>query len=88
MALGADRRRIRQLVLGSSMWLVIVGAALGICGTLAASRWAQSQLFGVSASDPMTIVLVTVAVVVTALLATWHPARQATRINPTVLLRN
>jgi putative ABC transport system permease protein len=59
-----------------------------IRGLSAASRWAQSQLFGVSATDPMTIVLVTVAVVVTALLATWHPARQATRIDPTVLLRN
>jgi ABC-type lipoprotein release transport system permease subunit len=42
----------------------------------------------VSATDPLTIVLVTVVVVVTALLATWHPARQATRIDPAVLLRN
>lgn len=88
MALGADSQRIRQLVLGPSMWLVSLGAALGICGALAASRWAQSQLFGVSAADPTTMALVTVAVVVTALLATWHPARQATRIDPAVLLKN
>ena len=88
MALGADSQRIRQLVLGSSMWLVSVGAAVGIAGAFAASRWAQSQLFGVSATDPLTIVLVTVAVVVTAVLATWHPARQAARIDPTVLLKN
>ena len=88
MALGADSQRIRQLVLGSSIWLVSVGAALGIFGAVAASRWAQSQLFGVSATDPLTLVLVTAAVVVTALLATWHPARQATRIDPTVLLKN
>ena len=38
--------------------------------------------------DPITIVLVTVAVAVTALLATWHPAMQATRVDPKVLLRN
>ena len=88
MALGADSRRIRRLVLASSMWLVLLGAAIGIGGAFVASRWAQSQLFGVRATDPITIVLVTVAVVVTALLATWHPARQATRVDPKVLLRN
>ena len=70
MALGADSRRIRRLVLESSMWLVFLGAAIGIGGALVASRWAQSQLFGVSAMDPMTIGLVTFAVVVTAFLAT------------------
>ncbi len=88
MALGADSRRIRRLVLASSMWLVLLGAAIGIGGAFVASRWAQSQLFGVSATDPTTIVLVTVAVAVTALLATWHPAMQATRVDPKVLLRN
>ena len=88
MALGADSRRIRRLVLESSMWLVFLGAAIGIGGALVASRWAQSQLFGVTATDPITIVLVTAAVAVTALLATWHPATQATRVDPKVLLRN
>jgi ABC-type antimicrobial peptide transport system permease subunit len=88
MALGADSRRIRRLVLESSMRLVLLGAALGIAGAFVASRWAQSQLFGVRTTDPLAILLVTVAVVVTALFATWHPARQATRVDPKVLLRN
>jgi len=88
MALGADSRRIRRLVLGSSMWLVSLGAAIGIGGAFVASRWAQSQLFGVSSTDPMTILLVTLAVMVAALFAAWHPARQATRLDPTQLLRN
>jgi ABC-type lipoprotein release transport system permease subunit len=70
------------------MWLVLLGAAIGIGGAFVASRWAQSQLFGVRATDPITIVLVTVAVVTTALFATWHPARQATRVDPKLLLRN
>jgi ABC-type antimicrobial peptide transport system permease subunit len=70
------------------MWLVLLGAGIGIGGALVASRWAQSQLFGVRATDPLTIVLVMVAVALTALLATWHPARQATRVDPKVLLRN
>jgi putative ABC transport system permease protein len=88
MALGADSRRVRWLVLESSMWLVCLGAGLGIGGALIASRWAQSQLFGVRATDPITIVLVTATVVVTALFATWHPARQASRVDPKILLRN
>ena len=88
MALGADSLRIRRLVLGSSMRLVSLGAAIGIAGAFVASRWAQSQLFGVSGTEPMTLVLVTLAVMVTALFAAWHPARQATRVDPTVLLRN
>jgi putative ABC transport system permease protein len=70
------------------MWLVSLGAAIGICSAFVASRWARSQLFGVRATDPFTIVLVTVALVVTALFATWQPARQAARVDPTVLLRN
>jgi ABC-type antimicrobial peptide transport system permease subunit len=88
MALGADSRRIRRLVLASSMSLVFLGAAIGIGAALIASRWAQSQLFGVRAMDPVTVGLVTVGVVLTALLATWQPARQATRVDPKVLLRN
>lgn len=88
MALGADSRRIRRLVFGSSMWLVLLGAAIGIAGAVGASRWAQSQLFGVTATDPATIAVVTIAVVVTAMFATWHPAREASRVDPTVLLRN
>ena len=88
MALGADSRRIRRLLLASSMWLVLLGAAIGIGGALVASRWAQSQLFGVRAADPLTIGLLTVVIVVTALFATWQPVRQATRVDPKVLLRN
>ena len=88
MALGADRQRIRHLVLGSSMWLVSLGTALGIFGAVAVSRWIRSQLFGVSATDPMTMALVALAVLATALLASWQPARQASHIDPAVLLKN
>jgi putative ABC transport system permease protein len=88
IALGADAARINRLVLGSSLRLVLVGAALGIGAAIAASRWAESQLFGVRAADPATLTLVTLGVVATALLATWHPARQATRIDPKALLKN
>jgi predicted permease len=87
MTLGADRGSISRLVLGSSMRLVITGALLGAAGAFAASRWVESQLFGVSPSDPSTYVLVTLLVVATAAVATWHPARQAARVDPAVTLR-
>jgi ABC-type antimicrobial peptide transport system permease subunit len=88
MALGADGRRINRLVLGSSLRLVTLGAALGVAGAIAAAQWAQSQLFGVRATDPDTIAIVTLGIVATALLATWQPARQAARIDPKLLLKN
>ena len=88
MALGADRRSISRLVLGSSVRLVVAGAALGIAGALIASRWVGSLLFGVRPTDPWTYVLVTAAVIATAMVASWHPARQAAHVDPSRLLRD
>jgi predicted permease len=88
MALGASARHINRLVVGSSLRLAVAGSALGIGAAIAASRWAESQLFGVRATDPLTIAMVTACVLGTALAATWQPARQATRIDPKMLLRN
>ena len=76
------------MVLESSLRLALPGAAIGIGGAVAVSRWAQSQLFGVSATDPATLALVALVITVTALLASWHPAHQASRIDPKVLLKN
>jgi predicted permease len=87
MALGADRRSISRMVLGSSARLVLWGAALGSGAALLTSRWIESQLFGVSPTDPATYVAVSAAIVATALLATWHPAHQAARVDPAITLR-
>ena len=87
MALGAERRHIRRLVIGKSLRLVAAGAALGILGIFVSGRWVQSQLYGVSSGDPFTIAGVTTLVAVVAILATWSPARAATRVDPTILLR-
>lgn len=88
MALGADPGSISRLVLGSSVQLVVAGAALGIVGALVATRWARSLLFGVTPTDPWVYLSVTAAVVVTALVATWQPARQAAQVDPSRLLRD
>lgn len=87
LALGADRRDIRRLVLGSSVRLVLAGAVAGVAAALAASRWVEARLFGVTPTDPSTYALVTIAVVATAVLATWRPARQAARVDPVISLR-
>ncbi len=87
VALGATGNDIRRLVLGSSLRLVSAGAAIGIASALAASRLLRSQLFGVSPTDPLALIGVTSVVVAVALVATWSPARQAARMDPTVLLK-
>ena len=87
MALGAERRDVTRLVLGSAMRLVVVGAVAGLIGTVWLSRFVRAQLFGVSAVDPWTYTIVAVAVVATAVIATWQPARHATRVDPSMTLK-
>jgi putative ABC transport system permease protein len=87
MALGADRRDIGRLVFASSARLVVIGAALGLGGAMLLSRWAASQFYGVSATDPVTYAVVGVTMLATALVATWHPARQAASVDPAITLR-
>lgn len=88
IALGADRARINRLVIGSSLRLAAGGAVLGIAGAIVSARWVQAQVYGISATDPATLAAVALAVALTAVLATWQPARHATRIDPKELLRN
>ncbi len=87
IALGADGRDIRRLVIGSSLRLVALGALLGIASAIGVSRWVQSQLFEVQPTDPLTLIVVTAGVMLVALIATWLPARQAARVDPKDLLK-
>jgi hypothetical protein len=86
MALGADRAAVTRMVLRSSLTPVLAGAAIGVVGAAAASRWAQSMLFGLASTGIATYFLIVMAVVGIAILATWQPARQATRVDPSLLL--
>jgi ABC-type antimicrobial peptide transport system permease subunit len=87
MALGADRARIGRFVMGSSLRLVFAGAAIGIVAAILVSRAIASQLFGVTPTDPATYVTVAIVTIVTALLATWQPARRAAHVDPVQTLR-
>ncbi len=87
LALGARRRDILQLVLGRGLKLTIVGAAIGLALSLAFSRFISTQLFGVSAYDPLTFVAITLLLLIVALIASYRPARRATNVDPLIALK-
>ena len=87
MALGASRTIILGLVLGQGMWTAAIGVAVGIVAAFAATRTMGSLLFGLSPSDPVTFVGTALLLIVVALLASYLPARRATKVDPMVALR-
>jgi putative ABC transport system permease protein len=90
LALGAQRGDILRLIIGRGMLLVGGGVVLGIAGALALTHLLvsfASFLFGVKASDPVTLVSVTLMFATVAALACWLPARRASRVDPLVALR-
>jgi ABC-type antimicrobial peptide transport system permease subunit len=87
MALGAQRSSVYRLILTEAGWLAAFGIAGGILCSLAASSLLRSMLFGVSRWDLATLLTVAFVLVVSALLASYVPARRAASINPTEALR-
>jgi predicted permease len=87
MALGAQPAEIRRMVLGQGMKLAGTGAAVGLVASFVFSRLLQNELFHVSAFDPLTFALMAGALVAAAMLASYIPARRATRVDPMVALR-
>jgi predicted permease len=88
MALGAAGGDVFRLIIGQGMWTTAIGMGIGIVGALALTRTMQSLLFGVSTTDPLTLLGVTLVLAAVSLLACWIPAHRATRVDPLVALRD
>jgi predicted permease len=87
MALGAQTGAVLKLAVGYGMKLVIVGIVIGLVAAFALTRVMATLLFGVTATDPATFTLISLLLVAVAALASYIPARRATRVNPIIALR-
>jgi predicted permease len=87
VSLGADRATVMRLVLGQGLKLAAAGSAAGLSGALLLSRTMRGLLYGVQPTDPATFVTVALVLAAVALLASYLPARRATRVDPIAALR-
>ena len=87
VALGADGRRVLRTVMGNGLTLIAAGLAAGMLGARLGGRVLEAQLFGVQATDLPTLLAVSALVLAVAALASWIPARKATRVEPQAALK-
>jgi predicted permease len=87
MALGAGRREVMRLILRQGMQPAVIGSLAGIAASAAVSRVLSSMLFGVSPLDPVSFLFVPALLLSVAMLASWLPARRATRVDPVAAMR-
>jgi predicted permease len=87
MALGAGKSEILKMVISQGIKLALIGVAIGLAGALGLTRFLSGLLYGIKPSDPLTFVAVSALLISVALLASYIPARRATKVDPIVALR-
>jgi len=87
MALGAQRMDVIRMILGQGVRLALIGVVIGVAAALGLTRLMASQLFQVSATDPLTFIGVAMVLVMVAIAACYIPARRASKVDPMVALR-
>jgi len=88
VALGAQRGEVGRMIVMQSVRLALIGVIVGVAGALATTRLMQSLLFEVQPTDPVTLVVVAIGLVLLAAAASWVPARRAMSVDPVEALRN
>jgi ABC-type antimicrobial peptide transport system permease subunit len=88
IAIGATRGDVLKLILGQGLKLSVIGMIGGLIIALIVNRFSAHLLYGVSATDPVTFTIIPVLLLGVALLASYFPARRATRVDPTMALRS
>jgi putative ABC transport system permease protein len=87
MALGATQQEVRQMVLGAGAKMAGIGLVIGVVGALVLTRFMQSMLYEMKSHDPVTFIGVCVVLGAVSMLASYIPARRATKVDPVVALR-
>jgi predicted permease len=88
MALGAQRKDVLSIVVGQGLKLALLGLALGLVAAWVVTRFVSTLLYGVTPTDPLVFVGVSLLILLVAGLASWLPARRATEIDPITVLRH
>lgn len=87
MSIGAQRRDVSRLIMGQGLMVSATGLAIGLAAALATTRLTSGWLYGIGATDPTTFALAAFLLVAVAALASYVPARRATRVAPIVAVR-